>query len=324
VLALGASAVLLVDYVKPAPVFCAPDGGCGLVRQSALAYPFGIPLPFIGLWGMLAVSISGLWPGRRAQRLHLLLAAAGALVGGSLLGVQLWLGTLCRYCIVVDVASLVIAVCALLRLRAGPQALLPPRTLALAGSALTLAVVSPLAVGMLRKPALPAVVAAEVERSGPGRATVVDFMDFECPYCRKTHEALVPLLAQRRDQVRVVRKQVPLGGHAHAMHAARAACCAEALGQGDEMADALFAAAPSALSPEGCERIAESRGLDLARFRACVRDPATDARIRADTEAFRASHGRGLPTLWIGAQRLEGMQDRESLRQALDEALRAL
>ncbi|HKP55250.1 MAG TPA: vitamin K epoxide reductase family protein, partial [Polyangiales bacterium] len=65
-LALAASAMLFVDYVRPAPVFCAPDGGCGLVRQTAFAYPLGVPLPAIGVLGMFAVAVSGLIPGRRA------------------------------------------------------------------------------------------------------------------------------------------------------------------------------------------------------------------------------------------------------------------
>lgn len=324
VVALGASTILLVDYVKPAPVFCAPDGGCGLVRQSAWAYPLGIPLPLIGVLGMLAVTISGLTPGRRAQQLHLFLAVAGALVGGSLLVVQLSMGTFCRYCLAVDVASIVIAALALLRWRRGAPLPQRPLEIGLVAGALALAIGAPLVLGLVRKPALPEVVATEIARTGPGMATVVDFVDFECPYCRKTHENLVPLLEEHRGRVRVARKQVPLPMHAHAQHAARAACCGEALGKGDEMADALFAAAPSALTPEGCERIAAARGLDLERFRACVRDPGTDARIQAEIQAFRATNGRGLPTLWIGEQRLEGLQDRERLRETLDAALRAL
>ncbi|HKU41810.1 MAG TPA: DsbA family protein [Polyangiales bacterium] len=96
------------------------------------------------------------------------------------------------------------------------------------------------------------------------------------------------------------------------------------LGKADEIAEALFAAAPDALTPEGCERIATAYGLPLERFRACVRDPATDARIRADAEAFRATRARGLPTLWIGEQRLEGLQDAATLRRAFDDAIRAL
>ena len=111
-LALGASAVLFVDYVRPAPVFCAPDGGCGLVRQTQLAYPLGVPLPALGVLGIFAVAVSGLLPGRRARIVHLLLAAAGGLVGLALISVQVRLGVFCPYCIVVDGASMLIALLA--------------------------------------------------------------------------------------------------------------------------------------------------------------------------------------------------------------------
>ena len=154
--------------------------------------------------------------------------------------------------------------------------------------------------------------------------TVVDFVDFECPFCRMTHAELAPLLAQRKAKVRVARKHVPLRMHPHAMDAAKAACCGEVLGKGEEMADALFDAPPQDLTPEGCERIAKEQGLDLDAFRACVNDPATAERIEKDKEAFRAVKGHGLPTLWIDGTKLEGAQDRESLESTLDAAIRAL
>src|SRR4051812_13999348 len=52
VAALVASAILLVDYVRPAPVFCEAGGGCGKVRATIFARPFGIPLPAIGIAGI--------------------------------------------------------------------------------------------------------------------------------------------------------------------------------------------------------------------------------------------------------------------------------
>ena len=65
-------------------------------------------------------------------------------------------------------------------------------------------------------------------------------------------------------------------------------------------------------------------GLDLARFKDCVKDPEIDARIHADGEMFRAAHGHGLPTIYIDGAKLEGAQEREVLQSALDGAIRAL
>ncbi|MBX3199166.1 MAG: hypothetical protein KF894_13630, partial [Labilithrix sp.] len=58
--ALVASAVLLVDYVRPAPVFCDAGGGCGKVKATVFARPLGVPLPAIGLVGMLGIGLAAL------------------------------------------------------------------------------------------------------------------------------------------------------------------------------------------------------------------------------------------------------------------------
>jgi len=324
VIALAASSILLADYLRPSPVFCRPDGGCGVVRQTVWAFPLGIPMPLIGVIGIFSVAIAGLWPGRRAGLVRAALATVGALVALGLLGVQVALGSVCPYCVVVDVSVVVLGALALAAAVGGwdPPASKQRRGLALTAFALATAV--PLVIGALRKPMLPAVIAQEMGKAPRGRVTVVDFVDFQCPFCRATHEALAPILAERRGQLHVVRKHVPLPNHRFAWHAARAACCAEQQGKSDELAEALFSATFDELSPEGCERMAASLGLDTGRFRACVSDAATDARIRADIQAFRAAKGRGLPTLWIGDKVLEGAQQPEALRAALDEAIRAL
>jgi predicted DsbA family dithiol-disulfide isomerase len=151
--------------------------------------------------------------------------------------------------------------------------------------------------------------------------TVVDFVDFECPFCRMTQTELAPLLASHRGQVRLIRRQVPLKMHTHAMDAARAACCADKLGQGEAMAEALFSAPVEELTPAGCETLARRVGLSLEPYRACVSDPATDALIAADKAEFEAAGGFALPTLWIGETSIVGAQPRERLEEALEGAL---
>jgi predicted DsbA family dithiol-disulfide isomerase len=153
----------------------------------------------------------------------------------------------------------------------------------------------------------------------------VEFVDFECQYCRLTHERLAPILSEHSDRVRVVRKHVPLTGvHSHALVAARAACCGEVLGQGDRMADALFRAGVSELTPDGCARIATAIGIDPDGFGRCMRDSSVDRRIEADAQVFQQVGGRGLPTMWIGHHHLEGAQPESRLRGAVEEAFAEL
>ena len=325
--ALVASSILLVDYVRPAPVFCDVDGACGIVKRTIFAYPLGIPTPVFGIAGFLAIALAQLLPGRRARIAQAMLAAFGAIVAAGLLAVQASMKTLCPFCAVADSSALLLLALSVARAMRGWDP--PARRGPLAGGvlAILLAIVAPVLVGVNKKaiPAqLPAVIAEELRKTPRDKVTVVDFVDFECPFCRMTHAELAPLLAERKDKVRLARKHVPLRMHAHAMDAARAACCGEQLGKGEEMAEALFKTPPEGLTPEGCEALALANGIDVARFRECLKDPAIDARIHADGETFRAAHGHGLPTIYIDGTKLEGAQDRAALQSHLDSAIRQL
>jgi predicted DsbA family dithiol-disulfide isomerase len=172
-----------------------------------------------------------------------------------------------------------------------------------------------------RSSGVPRVIRDELARTPKGRVTVVDFVDFECPFCRMTHAEFQPMVEAHRERIRLVRIQVPLRSHSHALDAAHAACCGERFGKGEAMADALFSAPVEELTPEGCERIAASIGLPLELYRACVTDPATGARIEKDRAMFKAADGYALPTIWIGERQFVGAQPSEVLSAALHEAL---
>jgi protein-disulfide isomerase/uncharacterized membrane protein len=312
--------MLLVDYVRPAPVFCAEGGGCDALKHTAFAMPLGVPMPYFGVLGFLAIGVASLVRGERARLAQLVLAGFAGLVGLALLALQLRLGHLCVYCSVADASGIVSAGVAFARLRIAPSAPAPTLATFIGAGALGAALLAPL-VGGFRISTTPQVIRDEMTRTPRGVATVVDFVDFECPFCRMTHAELQPLLAEHGDKVRLVRRQVPLRIHPHAMDAARAACCGERLGQGDAMADALFTTPEDDLTPEGCEKIAQKLDLSLELYRACVRDPATDALIAADKAEFQAAGGYALPTIWIGEEQIVGAQPRESLAKALGDAL---
>jgi protein-disulfide isomerase len=153
-----------------------------------------------------------------------------------------------------------------------------------------------------------------------GAATVVFFTDFQCPYCRSTHQSLAPLLAARGDRVRLVLRHVPLPMHPDAKDAARAAICVEKLAPqvAEAYAHALFESPD--LSPAACSALAVERGVDRPRYEACLFDPATDARITRDEALFDAVGGDGVPLLYVGKARLEGAQTAAALAEALDAA----
>lgn len=170
---------------------------------------------------------------------------------------------------------------------------------------------------------LPSVIRDEMARAPQGVVTIVFFTDFQCPHCRRTHEALAPLLEQHKGKVRVVVRHVPLKMHPHARIAARAAVCGETLGAGDanglDLVHALFAA--NALDEKATEALVVERGVDRAAYEKCSADPATDARIDRDDHMLDEVGGEGVPLLFVGRTRLDGAQSRAALASAIDDEL---
>ncbi len=113
--ALVASSLLFVDYVRPSPVFCA-ESGCGAMKLTALAHPFlGIPMPAFGIAGLLAIVLAACVPGKKARIAQAAIAVFGALVAAGLIGVQISMKEICPYCMTVDGLMLLLAVLSVVR-----------------------------------------------------------------------------------------------------------------------------------------------------------------------------------------------------------------
>jgi uncharacterized membrane protein len=321
---LSASAALLVDYTRSAPIFCAEGGGCEAVKRTVFAAPGHVPMPALGLFGFGLLALLAMLHGRGARVAHCVAALVGATVALGLIAVQALLGQYCVYCMTVDLAACAAAAIAVWRARWEWDLAEGPFVAAGVGILLAAAPALVLDLGFAAKVRLPPLISEEIERAPRGKATVVEFVDFECPFCRDEYEDLAPMLSAEKDRVRVVRKLVPLTRiHPHALSAARAACCGEALGKGDAMADALFRAPIDDLTDDGCRRIAIDLGLDPDQYGQCLADPKTAEHIASDRAEFdrTAAKGDGLPLLWIGERKMMGSQDRDALRQALDRAI---
>ena len=299
---LGASLASLYDYLGPAPAFCA-EGGCATVRASAWAHPLGIPMPVLGI-AFFGVMIALCFLDR--PRVRVALAATGAAWAVALIALQAFvIHAWCKLCMIADPAAILVGIAVL----AGAKTLrfTWPRALAVVPGAaacvlaLRLVGVSGHAPPPVIPPGTPAFV---VSAQKPGVVTIVELVDFECPFCRALAPKLTEALQATTVPVRVVRKMVPLPMHPHAMPAALAWCCAEAQGKGDAMADALFAAPVDDLTPEGCEKIAQRVGCDLDRYRRDL--PAMVGKVAADMLDARGGDVRSLPTVFVGTERLVG------------------
>lgn len=305
---LGAATASLLDHLSSAPSFCSASG-CETVRESAWSHPAGIPMPVFGVaFFAAAVALPVLRTLPNRTMVLRAFAVVGALVAAFLIGVQAFaIGAWCKLCLVSDLAALAYAGATL---AGGRLAVTPRMALASVPGALVAMLVLRANFAAPAEPeptgvhlaGVPDVVARE---QSPDAVTLVEFTDFECPFCRKMAARLDQAVAQSNVPVRVVRKMTPLVKlHPHAMTAAVAYCCAELQGKGEQMAALLYAADPADLTPGGCEHLAAQAGCDLARFRADRQ--AAGERVDRDLADAQAAGVGGLPTLYINTQKIVG------------------
>ncbi|UYM05861.1 Na+/H+ antiporter NhaA [Solicola gregarius] len=148
--------------------------------------------------------------------------------------------------------------------------------------------------------------------------TVVEYLDFECPFCARATGMGPELGAHFGDRLRHVVRHLPLEDvHPHAYLAAVAAEAAHRQGRFWEMYDQLFSH-QSQLEPDNLREHAAAIGLDLERFDADMGDESLHARVREDQASATASGARGTPTFFLDGVRHRGPHDARTLITALE------
>ncbi len=306
--------------------FCTISEGVSCDRVATSRYSVLLGLP-VSVWGALgfgligALAASGLvrrrphpsWPAGLLVVLGAFSAAASVALA---LVSELVIGSLCLLCAGAWAVSFALLAAARRACRPGGVALavradlaalraMPRRT---AGVALALAAGIGVAAAAYprywERPAAAGgagVIPAEV-RSG----VVIEYSDYECPFCARAHEEERAVLASRPGLV-VVRRHFPLDPscnpavkraiHPSACALARAAICAEAQGQAARMDDALFREQGKGTDPV---EIARRLGLDIPRFSACLSSPETAHRLSEDVAAGIRDGVRAIPTYLVG------------------------
>jgi protein-disulfide isomerase len=144
------------------------------------------------------------------------------------------------------------------------------------------------------------------------RHEVVEYADFECPYCVNAYPELKELRRRCGDSVDFVFRHFPLEKHPHALLAAQAAEAARAQGRFWEMHDLMFENQKH-LEIEDLVGYASRLGLDTDRFRREIEDGAHLDAVNADIDAGLAQHVPGTPTLFIDGEPYLGFYDAETL-----------
>jgi len=160
---------------------------------------------------------------------------------------------------------------------------------------------------------------------GPAGApvTVLEYGDFECPYCRGAFRDVRLLVDQHPAEIRFVFRNFPIPElHPHAEQAAQAAEAAAAQGSYWEMHDLLLHPY-SHLDADSLVTYAEIIGLDIPRFRQDLTDRAYTARITRDIEEGVRNGVNATPKFYVDGQRVDGKVPLENLVTMVDSAVSA-
>jgi protein-disulfide isomerase len=165
-----------------------------------------------------------------------------------------------------------------------------------------------------------------VKGKATASVTVVEFSDFQCPYCARATPTVNEMEAAFPQDVRVVWKHFPLSFHANAMPAALAAEAAREQGGSAKfwaMHDKLFAN-QAALSEAAYTQYARELGLDLARFRRDMESPKLKARVQEDAALAQRLGVNGTPTFIVNGERASTNSLRPTIERQLAQAKTAV
>ena len=160
-------------------------------------------------------------------------------------------------------------------------------------------------------------------RRGPEKAQleVVEFSDFQCPFCSRVNPTLNQINEEYGDQVAIVFKHLPLRMHSKAPAAHAAAEAAHRQGKFWEMHDLIFANQRE-LTQQKYEEYAQQIGLDMDRFRKDAASPAVKKKVDADAAEAARLGVTGTPGFFVNGRFVSGAKPFESFKQLIDEELK--
>ena len=161
---------------------------------------------------------------------------------------------------------------------------------------------------------------------GPGRGPegapvrIVEFSDFQCPFCAQSQTTLKRIMTDYGDRVRIVFRHFPLPMHADARLASEAAACAEKQGKFWPMHDQLFAS-QSNLARANLTVFADDAGLEEQSWSRCLDSGEGSAPVFRDMEEGAELGINATPTFFINGRLVVGRPTYEAFRQVIDEEL---
>jgi len=162
---------------------------------------------------------------------------------------------------------------------------------------------------------------AQAKGSATAPVTIVEFSDFQCPFCARVAPTLKQIQEVYKDNVRVVWKHLPLDFHKNAAGAALAAEVAGKQGKFWEFHDTLFAD-QSKLGPEDLKQHAKDLRLDMSRFETDLQNGGEyEKKIDKDVAEAQALGINGTPGIFVNGRFVKGAQPFEVFAKIIDEEL---
>ena len=157
---------------------------------------------------------------------------------------------------------------------------------------------------------------------GPSDAPIqiVEFSDFQCPFCQRVGPALKQVLDTYGDRVHLVYREYPLPNHPNAKLASEAGLCANEQGKFWPFHDRLFAN-QQRLAGHELKQHAVELGLDAARFNACIDSHKNAAQVEGDISAGNDAGVNGTPAFFINGRAISGAQPFEEFKKIIDDEL---
>lgn len=156
---------------------------------------------------------------------------------------------------------------------------------------------------------------------GPKNApvTIIEFSDYECPFCKRAEPAIAKIMQNYADKVRLVFRHFPLPMHKNAQPAAEASACAAAQGKFWEYHAKVFES--SDLGTDRLKAIAGEVKLDKAKFDECVDKRQFKADVERDLADGSDAGVNGTPAFFINGRLLSGAQPYEKIKEVVDQEL---
>jgi protein-disulfide isomerase len=156
--------------------------------------------------------------------------------------------------------------------------------------------------------------------SSSARVTLVEFVDYECPHCKRVQPVFRQILDEFRNDVRLYFKHYPLGSHSNARVAAEAAVAAQKQGKFWPYNDKIWAHAET-LTPAAFEQFAKDVGLEVPRWRKDLESAEVKERVQKDRSEGGALGIEATPTIYLNGRLYTDQRDVESLRDWINEEL---